>query len=121
LPSALPPSVRHFEFVSLKLLLPHCAAIVHHGGIGTVAKALATGTPQLIIPHAWDQLDNAKRVEQLGAGKWLKRRQATSARIATALVPLMSDDSHARCREIARNFDEEEALLRAAQWIEELT
>lgn len=121
LPNALPRSMRRFEFVSLQLLLPHCAAIVHHGGIGTVAKALATGTPQLIIPHAWDQLDNAKRVERLGAGKRLKRRQATAPRIATALEPLMNDKSCARCREIAMNFDEEEAVLRAAQWIEKLT
>ncbi len=82
LPDALPTSVRHWEFVPLQQLLPHCAAIVHHGGIGTVAKALATGTPQLIIPHAWDQLDNARRVVQLGAGKMLNRRWVTGARTA---------------------------------------
>ena len=75
LPDALPPAVRHFEFVPLGQLLPHCAAIVHHGGIGTVARALAAGTAQLIIPHAWDQLDNGLRVVQLGAGKILPRRR----------------------------------------------
>ena len=121
LPDVLPPTVRHFEFVSLQQLLPYCAAIVHHGGIGTVAKALVTGTPQLIIPHAWDQLDNARRVEQLNAGKGLKRRRATAARIARTLAPLMNGDSKARCREIAKSSGGEEAMHLAAQWVEELS
>ena len=38
LPAKLPETVRHFGFVPLSKLLPHTAALVHHGGIGTCAK-----------------------------------------------------------------------------------
>ena len=120
LPDALPAVVRHFGFVPLQQLLPKCAAVVHHGGIGTVATALSTGTPQLVIPHAWDQLDNARRVIQLGAGEMLKRRRSTGARIARALVALMNHATKTRCREIANRSDGEEAMKAAAQWIEQL-
>jgi len=43
----------------------------HHGGIGTVAIALARTTPQLILPICFDQIDNGTRVKLLGAGDWL--------------------------------------------------
>jgi len=36
-------------------LLPHCAAIVHHGGAGTMDTALRAGCPQIILPHNLDQ------------------------------------------------------------------
>ena len=37
------------------------AGLVHHGGIGTSAQALAAGIPQLLMPQAHDQPDNAAR------------------------------------------------------------
>ena len=45
----------HRGALPLATLLPHCAAIVHHGGSGTVAAALVAGTPQVIIPCIFDQ------------------------------------------------------------------
>jgi len=42
--------------------------IVHHGGIGTTAQALASGRPQLIFPFAHDQADNGAKLEALGCG-----------------------------------------------------
>ena len=59
-------------------------AVVHHGGIGTTAQALATGTPQLILPLGFDQKDNAVRVKRLGAGDWLSHRRRDGASIAKA-------------------------------------
>ena len=40
----------------------HAAAVVTHGGHGTVIKALAAGVPMVVLPHGRDQLDNAVRV-----------------------------------------------------------
>ena len=50
LPSELPASVRHFDFVPFGWILPRAAAVVHHGGIGSTAQGLAAGIPQLIMP-----------------------------------------------------------------------
>ncbi|HEX3045869.1 MAG TPA: glycosyltransferase, partial [Bacillota bacterium] len=64
LPPGLPERIMRLDFVPLNLLLDHCGAIVHHGGIGTTAQALKCGTPQLICYRMAEQADNAR---------WLKR------------------------------------------------
>ena len=50
--------------------------MVHHGGIGTVANAIAAGVPQLIRPICFDQMDNGMRVKRLGAGDCLRARRS---------------------------------------------
>ena len=54
IPQNLPDGVRHFEFVPFSWLPPRAAAIVHHGGIGTMSQGLAAGIPQLIMPMNFD-------------------------------------------------------------------
>jgi UDP:flavonoid glycosyltransferase YjiC (YdhE family) len=49
-------------------LFPRSSLVVHHGGIGTCAQALAAGVPQLITPYSFDQPDNAYQMWRLGAG-----------------------------------------------------
>ncbi len=49
-------------------LLPHVAAVVHHGGAGTTTAAARAGRPQVIVPHILDQFYWAHRVERLGLG-----------------------------------------------------
>jgi UDP:flavonoid glycosyltransferase YjiC (YdhE family) len=119
-PSPLPSSVRHCAYAPFRQLLPHCAAVVHHGGIGTVATALTTGTPQLILPLAWDQPDNAARVKRLGAGDWLGPRQRSGAQLAGALARLMTHEARERCRAIAARFGDADGFARAAGWLEEM-
>jgi UDP:flavonoid glycosyltransferase YjiC (YdhE family) len=120
LPTPLPPSVRAFEFAPFLGLFPLCAAVVHHGGIGTVAKALATGTPQLILPMAFDQFDNAARVKGLGAGDWLKSGRWRIAQAVDALALLMSDQTRRHCRHVAEHFHGGDALETAAKLVEGL-
>ncbi len=64
----LPDTIWHERYTSLRLLLPRARLFVHHGGIGTIALALAAGIPQLVLPLAHDNFDNGRRVEQLGCG-----------------------------------------------------
>ncbi len=59
IPESLPNGVKHFDYIPFSQLLPKVGALVHHGGIGTTAQALATGVPQLVMPLAHDQFDNA--------------------------------------------------------------
>ncbi len=62
------PSIKVVGYAPHSLLFPHAAAIIHHGGIGTLGQALRSGKPQLIVPFMGDQFDHAKRLERLGAG-----------------------------------------------------
>lgn len=66
LPAVLPPSVHHVAYAPFDLLSRQAAAFVHHGGIGTSATVLAAGKPQLVVPFAFDQPDNAARLRRLG-------------------------------------------------------
>ena len=92
LPAALPDHVRHVTYAPFSRLLPRCAAVVHHGGIGTCAQGLAAGIPQLVMPMAYDQPDNAARLARLGVGSMLAPRQFTAPHVAGALGALL--DSH---------------------------
>ena len=75
-------------------VLPHAAAVVTHGGHGTVIKALAAGVPQICLPLGRDQLDNAARVEAHGAGLRLKPK-AKPAAIARAVRRVLDDERFA--------------------------
>jgi UDP:flavonoid glycosyltransferase YjiC (YdhE family) len=119
-PTRLPPRVRHCAFAPFRKLLPLCAAVVHHGGIGTTAAALDAGCPQLVLPLAWDQPDNAARVARLGAGLTLGPRRRSPGHMTRALTQLMAPDFHDRCRALARRARGEDGLELAAGWVEEL-
>jgi UDP-glucoronosyl and UDP-glucosyl transferase len=47
-------------------VLPHCSAVVTHGGHVTVLKALAAGVPLVVVPLGRDQPGNAARVVHAG-------------------------------------------------------
>jgi rhamnosyltransferase subunit B len=68
LPLRLPPWAHHVAYAPFDLLLPRLRALVHHGGIGTGAQALAAGLPQGFVPLAHDQFDNAARWVRQGVG-----------------------------------------------------
>ncbi len=105
LPPSLPKGVTHFSYVPLSHLLPHAAALIHHGGIGTCSQALRTGTPQLIQPLAFDQFDNAARVEKLGVGRMIRKRHFNSSNIVQRLQALLgSSDVKAQCQSLQNNF-----------------
>ena len=75
LPATLRDGYRQFDFVPFSRVFPHCAAVVHHGGIGTCAQGLAAGVPQLIMAMAHDQPDNAWRLRELNVGDYLYPRK----------------------------------------------
>jgi rhamnosyltransferase subunit B len=121
LPAKLPDTVRHVPFAPFRQLLPHCAVLVHHGGIGTTSQALAAGIPQLIRPMAYDQPDNAERISQLGVGRVLTRSRFRPGRVAEALHDLLTDPQVAsRCRDLAERVRCDNGVANAASVIEEM-
>ena len=63
-----PPNVHVHQYIPQEHLLPHCAAVVTHGGAGSTLGALAFGLPLLIVPQGADHFYNADRVVAAGAG-----------------------------------------------------
>jgi rhamnosyltransferase subunit B len=121
LPATLPASIRHCPFAPFQKLFPLCGAVVHHGGIGTTAKALAAGTPQLVLPFGFDQMDNAARVERLGTGLSVRFKEGRSAAIETALQRLLAGEMGECCRHVRQRFATmPDALETAADLVEGL-
>jgi hypothetical protein len=87
-PASLPAGVTTANYLPFSELLPRAAAIVHHGGIGTTSQSLRAGIPQLVVPMAFDQFDNAERVTKLGCGDWLPMRRVTADRLKARLQNL---------------------------------
>lgn len=97
LPTPLPPGLMQADYVPFGALLPRVAALVHHGGIGTVQQALRAGVPQLLRPVAYDQFDNADRVQRLGVGRVLLPGQYTAPVVAQTLQQLLADPALRLC------------------------
>jgi UDP:flavonoid glycosyltransferase YjiC (YdhE family) len=120
LPDSLPPSVLHCTFAPFQKLFPHCAAVMHHGGIGTVAKAMAAGIPQLIRPLCFDQIDNGMRTKRIGAGDCLRARRSNGKQVATALTALMTEESRSSCCQLMARFDKTDAFATSVRLVEKL-
>jgi len=120
IPEKLPATVLHLSFVPLSAALPQSQAIVHHGGIGTAGLAFAAGTPQLVVPFADDQHENAARIERAGAGIQIPLAEfCTDA--ATRLQELMRSQPIAEvCRSLAVRISTQNAANEAADLIEQL-
>ncbi len=100
-------------------LFPAASVIVHSGGIGTLAQALRSGRPQLVVPFGFDQPDNARRTARLGVGAVLPIARYTATRAETLLLDLLeSPRSLARAREVGQAIGRENGAAAAADAIE---
>ena len=119
LPAVLPKEVQWFDYVPLGRLLPRALGLVHHGGIGTAAQGLAAGLPQLIMPMAYDQPDNANRLESLGVARTIWPKSFTGPRLAASLDDLLSSERvKVSCSEIAERIHNENPLRQTCELIE---
>jgi len=83
-------------------LFPRCAAVVHHGGVGTTTTALRAGVPQLIVPHTADQPDWGHRVHRAGLGpRPIPRARLRRQNLAAALTLLSTSSLVTAAREAA--------------------
>lgn len=121
LPDDLPATVRHVRYAPFSRILNRCAALVHHGGVGTCAQGLAAGIPQLTMPMGFDQPDNSMRLHRLGVGTWVAPRKFTAQRVAEALRGLLeSRETADACRRYAEAISSVDAVARTCDLIEEL-
>lgn len=85
----------------MRQLLRHALHFVHHGGIGSVALGLAAGVRQLVLASAYDQFENAVRVEAVSGGEGYALSRASHRRIRLSLArqdtahePLLNESDH---------------------------
>ncbi len=76
---ALPAGVTVHAYVDQLAVLRRADLFITHGGFNSVQEGLVAGVPLLVFPQMQEQVFNADRVSELGAG--LRLRHATAARI----------------------------------------
>lgn len=91
-PPSLPDGVAAFAYAPFSALFSRAEAIVHSGGIGTTAQAMRAGVPTLVVPHAFDQFDNAERARRLGIGRIVQRQKFTPQHVARELRALLENE-----------------------------
>lgn len=118
-PPELPQSIFVTTYAPFSQLLPRAAAFVHHGGMGTLSQCFAAGIPQLIVPMAYDQPDNAALVRRLGAGLMLDHDQFTPERALPLLRRCLEDESIRHgARRCAERIRGRTAISVLTDWLE---
>lgn len=107
------------DYAPYSEIFPRAATIVHQGGIGTLGQALRAGRPQLVVPFAHDQFENAARARRIGVARCIQRNKWSAARAAEALANLLTDPAYERRAEtVASVVEEEGGAVAAADAIE---
>lgn len=120
LPEPLPDWACRVGYAAFEQVFPQAAVVVHAGGIGTGFKAMQAGAPQIVMPHAHDQRDNALRLERLGVARLLPQR-AGAAALRRALCLTLADDSmKAKAVDVAAQANAENGVARACDAIEQV-
>ena len=112
-PDVLPSGCTWHEWAALDVALGGAAAVVHHGGIGTIGQSIRSGVPQLAVPRAFGQHSNAAWMERLGVGRVLAGSNYHQKRVVRELHRLTgSSRVRERCiqyRDRSGEFDSVEA------------
>lgn len=78
-----------------RLLLPHCDAVICHGGAGSTIAALSHGLPLLILPQdGASQYRSAAACVQAGAGLALLDADVDAASIRASVRALLDEPSY---------------------------
>ncbi len=89
-----PDHVHIAQFIPQARVLPHCSAVVSHGGSGSILGALAHGLPQVLLAMGADQPVNAARCEELGLGRSLDPVRATPETVRAAVAAVLDEPSY---------------------------
>jgi MGT family glycosyltransferase len=100
------PNIKIAPYIPQTLLLPHCAAIIFHGGYNSLLSALWHGLPMILIPQqAGDNFPTADRCAEVGVGVLVEGIPPTPEAIRSAVKAV---------------FEQPEYRLRAQQFQQEI-
>ncbi len=100
-------------------LFSEARLVVHHGGMGTMSRALEAGCPGLVVPFSHDQPDNAHRLRKLGVAEVLKKRSLSTGLLKNKLRTLLVNKVyHQNAITLMKNIERENGTNNASDLIE---
>jgi UDP:flavonoid glycosyltransferase YjiC (YdhE family) len=119
-PIEVPGNAVLLDWMLYSQAMPAADVVICHGGHGTVARALAAGTPLLVCPSVGDMGENAARVAWSGAGLSVPRRLLSRRSVRLATRRLLGEEQFARgAREIGAWSETHNGAAAAADLVEE--
>jgi UDP:flavonoid glycosyltransferase YjiC (YdhE family) len=111
----LPDNIFKVDFVPHDWLFPQVAAVVQHGGAGTMAACLRVGVPPVVIPFFGDQPFWASRFHTLGlTPQPIPQKRLTAGRLARAISIVTGDEAlRMRVKAMSERIRAEDGVGRA--------
>ncbi len=94
-PLPTPPNAVLAPWLSYSETMPHCDAVITHGGHGTLTRALTSGCPVVVCPAGGDMGENAARADWAGLGARLPRRLLSATNLRLAVRRVLGDGRYA--------------------------
>lgn len=92
--AAAPSNFRFAAYAPGSKLLEHCAAMVFHGGNGSMYQALAAGVPMLALPSHLEQHASYRVALREGFGRKGSARRITGEQLLREIDTLVHDPSY---------------------------
>jgi sterol 3beta-glucosyltransferase len=94
LPATGSPDILYVDEVPFEFLFSRLAAVIYHGGTGTLAAVARAGVPQAAFPFIADQFMNRDQVVKLGLGpKTCDFKEMTAESISSAIRECITNDT----------------------------
>jgi UDP:flavonoid glycosyltransferase YjiC (YdhE family) len=108
-------------FAPYSALFPRARAVIHHGGIGTIARALRAGKPMLITPFYTDQPANAVLAQRWGVARLLPPENYSIEPLVDEIHQVIGNPGYTqRARQFSKVLLKEDGAVTASDVIERL-
>jgi UDP:flavonoid glycosyltransferase YjiC (YdhE family) len=74
-------------------ILSRAAALITHGGLGTIKEGILAGAPMIVLPFLHDQPLNGQRIEYHGLGVSLPASTCSAGQLRDALLRITNDSA----------------------------
>ena len=117
-PADLPDTILAVPYAPYGLLMPRVRAVAHQCGIGTLSHTLRAGLPSVACSFAFDQPNNARRLEDLGVAELVLPHQRDARHLGHALQRLLAGDASARAQRLGELIRAEDGVACACAILE---
>ena len=107
----MPPEVLTIAECPHDWIFERVSCVVHHGGAGTTAAAIAAGKPSVVVPFFGDQPFWGKMIARVGAGpEPIPFKKLTAVRLAAAIGHALGYSVQRRSRSLRDLVNQEDGV-----------
>jgi UDP:flavonoid glycosyltransferase YjiC (YdhE family) len=120
LPDSNTHDILYVDEMPFEFLFPQMAAVIYHGGTGTMAAVARAGIPQAAFPFIGDQFANQKQIVKLGLGPdTCDFKKITAEAISSAITECITNNKFKKnAAEISKKLQSVDGLELTVKLIE---